>query len=630
VDLRQFVERYGIALGVVIALVAVIAILPGNADDRLTAGGVGDIDLGTTDASGNLAGPAGSSGFTSGTGTGAGVTGSGAVGGTGTGVAGSGAATGTGGAAATGGSGGTGATPTAQSGEVQFGTGPNCDANGRQKGITYSMPPCVSWTPGSDNGGETFRGVTADQIKVVRWMGQLDPATQAILQGASLSDGRPKIAQTYEAIRRYQNQHFETYGREVVYIDMEAGGPSEDDAAMKADAQKIANEIKPFAVITGDPAAGIPNVLARELAQLGIVCLCGAGSSEFYNELPPLLFGSLPTTSEYAAQTAEYVAKKLWGRNAEYAGDEQLPTQTFRQQTRKFGLLYLEGARGKIDPEGKRMRDAFVREFAKYGMSFETEIGYVYDPGRNQADVTNLIATFKGAGVTTIVPAWDPLYPILITQEATRQQYFPEWFITGTGLSDTTTAGRLYDQQQWRHAFGISPLWVTWGSVPKSAGYREYKHGDPNGELGEPGVLVNIYNAAARLIFAGVQMAGPNLTNETFVRGVFALPPVGGQPRAPLQYFTREAPTAIKDFVEVFYKVDEQGPDERGQSGSGMVMKTNGGRRYKLGEWTTDPSTGFNAAGALAISDDPALGGDNFDHEADGHTHSGRCLSCTG
>ena len=617
-ELRQFVERYGIALGVVVALIAVIAILPGNANDRLAAGGgAGDIDL-SADGGIDLGDdPAGGDSFAAGDGATTGAT------------AAPGADSSTPGATTPGGapvSGGGGDTQV-QSGGVKFGSGPDCQANGRQKGISSGMPPCVEWG-GGDNGGETFRGVTATEIKVVRWLGQLDPATQAILQGAQLSDGRPKIEQTYEAIRRYSNNHFQTYGREIVYIDMEAGGPSEDDAAMKADAQRIANEIKPFAVITGDPAAGIPNVLARELAQLGIICQCSAGSAEFYAELPPLLFGALPTSTEYAAQTAEYVAKKLWGKPAEFAGDEEIPTQSYQDDVRKFGLLYIEGARGKVDPEGKRARDAFVREFEKYGMRFEETISYIYDPGRNQADVTNLIAKFKAAGVTTIVPYWDPLYPILITKEATRQQYFPEWLITGTGLSDTTAAGRLYDPQQWDHAFGISPLWVTWETVGTSGGYREYKHGDPDGELGEPGVLVNIYNAAAGTIFLGVHMAGPNLTNETFVRGVFAYPKSGGEPRAPLVYFTRESPTAIKDFVEVFWKADEQGPDERGQQGSGMVMKVAGGRRYQLGQWTTDPTGAFKPDGAIAISDDPALGGSNFDHEKDGHRHDKRCLSC--
>jgi hypothetical protein len=486
----------------------------------------------------------------------------------------------------------------------------------------------VQWS-GGDNGGSTFQGVTKDQIKVVRWIGQLDPATQAILQGAQLSDGRPKIKQTYEAMRRYSNNHYETYGREVVLIDMDASGPSEDDSAMKADAVKIATEIKPFAVITGDPAAGIPNVLARELAQRGVLCICTtSNSSQFYTELPPLIFSSLPTSTEYAAATAEYVAKKLWNKNAEFAGDEQLPTQGFKKQKRKFGLIYLEGARGKIDPEGKRAKDAFDREFAKYNMHFDKESVYIYDPGRNQQDVTSMIAQMKSAGITTIVSFWDPLYPILITKEATRQQYFPEWFITGSGLSDTTSAGRLYDQQQWRHAFGISPLWVTWKSVATSSGYREYKHGDPNNELGEPGVLVNIYRAYFQTLWRGIHMAGPNLTNETFVRGELAYPPTGGAPRAPLVYFTREFPTEIKDFVEIWYKYDEQGPDEREQQGNGMIMKTAGGKRYKLGQWTTDPTLAFNPSGAIAISDDPSLGGDCFEHDKDGHKHTKRCLSC--
>ena len=618
-SLREFVERYGIAIGVVVGLIAVIALLPGNADE-VRSGGPADIDLSVGDGGEELADP-GPDGIDEAPVPGrpqsvpdaptrATVP--------------SAAGRDTGGETAP-------APPAGETAAARFelGTGPSCDANGRQRGIAYSMPPCVLWTGGSDNGGATFRGVTQEQIKVVRWLGQLDPATEAILQGAQLSDGRPKIAQTYEAIRRYANNHYETYGREVVYVDMEAGGPSENDEAMKADALRIAEEIKPFAVISGDPAAAIPNVLARELAQLGVVCICGGGSSEFFTELPPLLFGSLPTTTEYAMQSAEYIAKKLWGRPAAFAGDEQFPAQTFRDDQRKFGLIYIEGARGRVDPEGKRARDAFVREFARYGMHFEEEVSYLYDPGRNQADVTNMIARLKGSDVTTVVTVWDPLYPILITQEASRQQYFPEWFITGTGLSDTTAAGRLYDQQQWRHAFGISPLWVTWTSVPKSTGYREYKHGDPTGELGEPGVLVNIYRAAAQTLFRGIHMAGPTLTNETFVRGQLAFPPTGGSPRAPLLYLTRESPMEIKDFVEVFWDADARGPDERGQDGSGMIMKARGGHRYRPGEWTTDPSLAFIREGAIAVSDDPALGGDSFEHEQDGHTHTKRCLSCS-
>src|SRR6185436_1155856 len=91
----------------------------------------------------------------------------------------------------------------------------------------------------------------------------------------------------------------------------------------------------------------------------------------------------------------------------------------------------------------------------------------------------NMIAQMKDAHVTTIVGLWDPLSPILITTEAVKQVYFPEWFVTGTALSDTTTAGRLYNPLEWSHAFGITPLWVTWVDRHRGGSYRAYHHIHP-------------------------------------------------------------------------------------------------------------------------------------------------------
>jgi hypothetical protein len=217
----------------------------------------------------------------------------------------------------------------------------------------------------------------------------------------------------------------------------------------------------------------------------------------------------------------------------------------------------------------------------------------------------------------------------LFTREATNQQYFPEWFIAGTGLSDTTAAGRLYDQQQWAHAFGVSPLWVTWSTVERSAGYRESHHGDPTMQKGDEGVLVNIYNSYFRWLFTGVHMAGPRLTPDTFAQGMINFPQTGGKPAAPLVYLTRSYPTGIKDFMEVWYSPSTRGPDERTQDGLGMVMKVDGGKRYLAGQWpTTDPKV-FDTNGAAATSDNPPGGGDP-PHEQDGHSHNTRCLSCSG
>src|SRR5581483_9224633 len=377
-------------------------------------------------------------------------------------------------------------------------------------------------------------------------------------------------------------------------------------------------------------AGAMPTVLAQELAARGVLCLCTTSlSKQFYQENPLVVGSGLPTGDDYCNFAAEYIGKRLAGKPAIYAGDELNPVQGFKQKTRVFGLLYLNGALGVVDPEGERLRNACDAAFAQYGVTFAAHVNYLYDPGKNQTEVSNMIAQLKAAGVTTVVPLVDPLSPILITPEATRQNYFPEWFVTGTGLSDTTTAGRLYDQNQWRHAFGMTPLWVTWIDRKNGTAYREYHDARRSDPEGSEGVLIEIYRARIQTLFRGIHMAGPNLNPDTFRQGLFAYPPTpagGGTAALPYVYMTPQSPTDIKDFAEVYYDPNAQGPDERNQQGSGMMMKTDGGARYQLGQWPTDdPHIGRDP---VAVSDNPQGGGDPPFTPGPEYGSTG-CLSCT-
>jgi hypothetical protein len=94
-----------------------------------------------------------------------------------------------------------------------------------------------------------------------------------------------------------------------------------------------------------------------------------------------------------------------------------------------------------------------------------------------------------------------------------------------------------------------------------------------------------------------------------------------------LIFFTREYPTGIKDFMEIYYDGTKSGPDERSLQGTGMIMKMAGGKRYLQGQWTRDETKAFNDPTAIGVSDDPNLGGD-YPHEQDGHKHTTKCLSC--
>ena len=91
-------------------------------------------------------------------------------------------------------------------------------------------------------------------------------------------------------------------------------------------------------------------------------------------------------------------------------------------------------------------------------MEIVENIPYALDPATLQETAANAIAQLKQAGVTTVIFAGDPVAPRDFTREATKQEYFPEWFLNISALVDTNVFARTYDQEQWQHAFGLTAL----------------------------------------------------------------------------------------------------------------------------------------------------------------------------
>ncbi len=187
----------------------------------------------------------------------------------------------------------------------------------------------------------------------------------------------------------------------------------------------------------------------------------------------------------------------------------------------------------------------------------------------------------------------DPVMPIYLTKAATEQNYFPEWLVTGTVLTDTTTFGRLYDQKQWAHAFGISSLPARLPQDQSDA-WRLYtwfygkKPGAPKT------VAVNFPPIST--LMTGISLAGPDLTPQTFRDAMFALPPTGGGPTTPQVswgdhgYFVQPDYLAVDDMQEIWWDAKAEGLDEQGVKGTGMMRYADGGKRYLPGEMpATDP-----------------------------------------
>ena len=101
-------------------------------------------------------------------------------------------------------------------------------------------------------------------------------------------------------------------------------------------------------------------------------------------------------------------------------------------------------------------------------------------------------------------------------------------------------------------------------------------------------------------------MAGPELTPETFARGLFRMPPRGGGPSRPqVSYgnwgmFPEMDYQGIDGAVEIWWDTTVEAEDERGAIGTGVWRRSNGGDRFTIDE-APAPSPFSNPEDALTV-----------------------------
>ena len=245
---------------------------------------------------------------------------------------------------------------------------------------------------------------------------------------------------------------------------------------------------------------------------------------------------------------------------------------------------------------------------------------YLFEIGDMPARATTIIAKMKAEGVTSIIFLGDPLMPIYLTQQATAQDYHPEWIVTGTVLTDTTVLARHYDPEQWKHAFGLGNLAVR---VPRE---QTEAWRSTSGTSTPPAAenTRDLILPAAQQMFLGIHLAGPTLSPETFRDGLFHYPESGGGPTAPHVsygdhgYFkmpegtacTSEKPridyVGIDDMAEIWWDVNATGPDEQGKTDKpGMWRFANNGKRYLPGTMPKTDTDAFKMENSATVLDKP-------------------------
>ena len=439
-------------------------------------------------------------------------------------------------------------------------------------GDPYS-PPCITFN--GDNGGATARGVTGDTITVaVRIEGFSNGILDAVsrVAGATIPNESPDvIARTLTGLVEYFNKRYQFYGRKlklVIYngkgdVLKETTGGGQEGA--QADALKVAQEIQAFA----DVSAVTP-VYADALSSKGVVNI-GAPfvSREWLSQRRPFSWSQFTDCSTVVESVASYYATKLAGRPAALAGG------SLRGTPRRAGI---------VAPE-----NSWYQECVNAGINLLRTAGkdgdlvlnarYQLDIPRMSAQADTTLRQLKDKGVTTVVCGCDPLFLTFLTAKAKEQNYFPEWVITGVALVDNDLIGAILQQEVWSRSFGVSfagPTQPAGGGL----GYKAYKsvRGD------EPSIGVELIFNQLELLAIGIQMAGPNLTPQTFEKGMFDYPkrtgPSGTWGFGPGDYSTSD------DAREVFWNPAAVSAQTRRP---GAYQDPNNGARFPIGRWPGTP-----------------------------------------
>src|SRR5581483_9265309 len=199
--------------------------------------------------------------------------------------------------------------------------GLDCHPGIEQIPIARYAAPCTAAFTGK-NGGATWEGVSATEIKIVR-RGFPDSANSKAVS-AVVQEAGGASADTNNQIRDqvwlpYFNKMFETYGRKVTFIDYESkNGDSTQEAESMgregacADATDIKTTYHPFMVI-GGKNGGTSSPFGECAAEQHMIGL-GDGAyfpESWYRKYHPYLWTGTMNCERISYQLAEYIGKRL-------------------------------------------------------------------------------------------------------------------------------------------------------------------------------------------------------------------------------------------------------------------------------------------------------------------------------
>jgi hypothetical protein len=406
-------------------------------------------------------------------------------------------------------------------------------------------PPCVAtWDDTKGNGGATSLGVTASEIRVALPINTTQPTWPGL-----------------KPIVDFFNTRYQFYGRKINVVPFSSQQATADFTGdfnqpdmQRADATQT-TQLGVFASFDFiDPihySWSLP-VYLETLTKAKIVSINGGemtpyGSTADLQKYAPYVWTYYSPIDAVMQALGVMTCRQLVGKPAVHAGDASL-----RSKTRKFAALMV------VDSDvGGPMPglDTLLRTVDDCGVKSPKVVRYHVGRGE-EANNAAAMNELKNDGVTSLF--WFPFagsaQPSHPMNEAAAINFHPEWVTAG--WNNYLTASTLNaPSSETGSSFGVG----VWNKQPPED--LEFWHraflasgGDPaaveNGGL--PDALA-FYNELL-LLAAGIQMAGPKLTPETFAAGLrgtkFANPGAGRKPFYQGRVgFGPNDPTMVDDFM---------------------------------------------------------------------------------
>ena len=447
----------------------------------------------------------------------------------------------------------------------------------RQTFSIYS-PPCAPAFTG-DNGGATAPGVSENEIRVVVSGGQEGWVDQKLKGTSGEEDG---TSRTWRLYQEWLNSRYQFYGRKLRLYGMNQGGATDDEKRAKV--AQMVEKVQPFAVITLEQGVLIEEAARRKIIATGEEP--DMFEDAFYQRYRPFIWTFRPSATTMRKLVSEYVCGRLVNRTAKFAGPQ------YADQQRVFGVVYETGVgRGNAGDEIER----YMKETC--GVQVKTKVAWSAESAATT--ISRLIAD----GVTSVINTLSWGSTNSMTNAAAKAGYIPEWVIAGEGVTDFNVQSRINDPSQWSHAFGISSLEIE---QPQGFGndnttywdaYRAYHEVDP---ATDPARGPALFFGNLQQIANGIQMAGPELTPETFEKGLFSIPLRQGPPNWAASGGYRPGNYGFATGVgEIWWD-----PNARDSVGNpGAYRWTRNGERWTLGNLPPGETTVFEEGIAVRPKD---------------------------